>query len=251
LKDGRVLTGPSHAHIYDRLRDESGSYEAFIAHSPWVDGFVTDRGEFVDREQAHEIATSAGQVRADYGKGDAMDGFEPNRELSAEDVVESAACVVSTLLEDELDPDLEATLGELDWDAPKKRLKAGIEDDLYDRGWMSVEVHGEAKDETFTVIGTFFDQEHRAMWNEAGARAIPAPELTKESVRKFALFATNTLRGALRRAGFKFSNMRVEEVNTIYNTLDLESVEATLGDVSVEVSFNWIDWTTTFGNEPS
>lgn len=98
INTGRVLTGKNHAEIYDRLRDDAGSYEAFIAHSPWIDGFVTSARRFVDREEAFDIATRNDQVRSDYGKGDAMDGFEPDGELSAENLIENAAEIIRRLI---------------------------------------------------------------------------------------------------------------------------------------------------------
>lgn len=98
INTGQVLTGKNHAEIYDRLRDGVNSYEAFIAHSPWTDGFVTSARRFVDREEAYDIATRNAQVRSDYGQGDAMDGFEPDGQLSAEDLIENAAEIIRRLI---------------------------------------------------------------------------------------------------------------------------------------------------------
>lgn len=127
-----------------------------------------------------------------------------------------------------------------------KRIKESIEDYLYDKGWLSVHVTGEPNDELFEIHGTFMDHAHRAYWMNAGARVIGPPDLdgaekpihSKRSA--FARHAISTFKAAMRRTSWKFSNVRLEHVEEEYELLDLESDEASIGDVRVVLSFNFV-----------
>lgn len=129
--------------------------------------------------------------------------------------------------------------------AMAKYIKASIEDYLYDKNWLSVHVIGAGED-LWEIYGTFIDNDHRAYWMNAGARVIGPPDLdnTEKPIHSkryaFARYATNTFKGAMRRAGWNFSNVHLEHVEPAYTLLDLESVEASDGDVRVVLTFNFI-----------
>jgi len=60
LRDGEVLTAPKpkrHHHIFRDYYDEHND----VPLGP-IQGFVTDTGRFVDREEAWKIAEAAGQL---------------------------------------------------------------------------------------------------------------------------------------------------------------------------------------------
>lgn len=59
LRDGRLWTGKRHHLIMRQMADELGPGIAPI-NDP--QGFVTDDGRFVDREEAARIAFEAGQI---------------------------------------------------------------------------------------------------------------------------------------------------------------------------------------------
>lgn len=183
INTGQILTGTCHAAIYDQLRDDAGSYEAFIAHSPWTDGFVTSARRFVDREEAYDIATRNNQVRSDYGKGDAMDGFELDGKLSAEDLIENAAEIIRRLIPAE--PLVEARFPTM------KSIKKG-----------KVKL-SDAEREKVMAAG--------AVWHPASSGGKPIAGIWKSVVRGKTWYGCNThracackptLRGAI--AAFKF-----------------------------------------------
>lgn len=155
----------------------------------------------------------------------------------------NAQHIVNLLVED--DDALDDVLQDLEPRTVPEKVKASIEEYLMDRGWCTLRLNGGAGEETWEVVGTFIDNEHRAYWMNAGARAIGAPELDTQKVSAFATFASNTFRAAMKRAGWQISNVRRESVDTIYDVLDLEGEEAMNGDVAVTLSFNFIHWTTT------
>lgn len=156
----------------------------------------------------------------------------------------NAQRIVNKLVEDDGDA-LDDVLQDLEPRVVPEKVKESVSDYLMDRGWCTLGINGGAGDEAWEVIGTFMDNEHRAYWMNAGARAIGAPELTTESARVFSRYASTTFRAAMKRAGWQISNLRVESVDTVYDTLDLEGEQAMDGDVSVTMSFNFIHWTTT------
>ena len=92
LPDGTVRTGPFHNAIYDDIADEAGGYEGLMGriYDPTKpqdlqrakDGFMTNTGRFVTRQEAHSIAKAANQVAAH-----ARDEVE----LSSEDAMRSDA----------------------------------------------------------------------------------------------------------------------------------------------------------------
>jgi hypothetical protein len=75
LEDGTILTGKSHPEIIrDALEDP---IKAAGIHGKSVDGFVTDSGRFISREEASRVAEAAGQVRIGYADGGNKPGVSP------------------------------------------------------------------------------------------------------------------------------------------------------------------------------
>ncbi len=156
----------------------------------------------------------------------------------------NAQHIVNKLVEDDADA-LDDVLQDLEPRVVPEKVKASIRDYLTDHGWVSLGIVGGAGEETWEVTGTFIDNEHRAYWMNAGARAISAPEIDTDKARVFYKYAATTFRAAMKRAGWQISNLRMESVDTVYDVLDLEGEEATEGDISVTMSFNFIHWITT------
>ena len=58
--DGKVWTGRRHANIIGKIELEENL--DFIINSEYIQGFVTDTGQFVDREEAYKIAVICNQL---------------------------------------------------------------------------------------------------------------------------------------------------------------------------------------------
>jgi hypothetical protein len=62
--NGRVFTGPTHAHAIERAERELGVPYYDMQYGPFVDGFITNTGRYVSRWEAWEIARRAEQAKA-------------------------------------------------------------------------------------------------------------------------------------------------------------------------------------------
>lgn len=60
LSDGKVWTGRRHGDVIRKIIKETGIVT--VKHSEYMQGFVTDYGEFVDRYEAFRIAVECDQL---------------------------------------------------------------------------------------------------------------------------------------------------------------------------------------------
>ncbi len=63
--DEKVWTGHRHGDCISKImKDESMEWKA-VTHDKFIQGFVTDDGQFVDRHEAFKIAKECGQIKAE------------------------------------------------------------------------------------------------------------------------------------------------------------------------------------------
>ena len=58
--DGRVWTGKRHGDVIRKIMEE-GNVKT-VTHADFIQGFVTNEGQFVDRKEAFKIALSCNQL---------------------------------------------------------------------------------------------------------------------------------------------------------------------------------------------
>lgn len=58
--DGRVWTGRRHGDVIRKIVSEG--HAKAVTHSDFIQGFVTDDGQFVDRHEAYNIAVKCNQL---------------------------------------------------------------------------------------------------------------------------------------------------------------------------------------------
>ncbi len=83
MDDGTILTGRNHAEIVSKLQDKGVDLsDGNRAGDTMQDGFITDQGRFITREEAFKIADAADQLKPEQKAGTA--GFLDDGELVAE-----------------------------------------------------------------------------------------------------------------------------------------------------------------------
>jgi hypothetical protein len=70
-EDGLMVIGPRH---WDMVMHEQNKLIGINAHTA-EQGFIDQRGVFLNREEAFEVATAAGQIRQKTGKPDSTELF--------------------------------------------------------------------------------------------------------------------------------------------------------------------------------
>ncbi len=66
--DGKVWTGRRHGNCISKIFTESvelGEPADAVSRDKFIQGFVTDDGQFVDRHEAFRIAKECGQIKAE------------------------------------------------------------------------------------------------------------------------------------------------------------------------------------------
>jgi hypothetical protein len=58
--DGKVWTGKRHGDVFPKIIKELGIQT--VTHKEFIQGFVTDEGRFVDRQEAFKIAVACDQL---------------------------------------------------------------------------------------------------------------------------------------------------------------------------------------------
>ena len=60
VSDCKVWTGRRHSDVIKKIVEETGIRP--VKHSEYIQGFITDSGQFVDRKEAFIIATECNQL---------------------------------------------------------------------------------------------------------------------------------------------------------------------------------------------
>lgn len=81
LKDGTILTGETHTHIFSNavsdglfgeyaqeMDEDDPDWARMMKETGWENGFITNTGRFVGRKEAYRIARKATQVPANAGR---------------------------------------------------------------------------------------------------------------------------------------------------------------------------------------
>lgn len=66
IKDGRVWTGHRHGNIIQSILIELG--ENPLVKGNFVQGFITHKGKFLNRQEAYKVAVNCGQIKDEQGK---------------------------------------------------------------------------------------------------------------------------------------------------------------------------------------
>lgn len=147
--------------------------------------------------------------------------------------------IVSRLLEDDdeiIDPE-----AYVKGSTPSAELVQGtLRDELVERGWRKIGVRKEEQDfDGWLVSAGIMDPTHRATWENAGARVIPAPK-ESESLR---MTIMRWFKAAAKRAGMNVTAANIESLQPAYARLDLHNLpddfEDDEGDWRVAIRFDW------------
>lgn len=77
--NGKVYTGPTHSHAYDAASADMGAENFDLTFPSGVDGFVTNAGEFLTRQQAYIRGLEQGQYTMEgYDEAQKSEGFTPS-----------------------------------------------------------------------------------------------------------------------------------------------------------------------------
>jgi GH24 family phage-related lysozyme (muramidase) len=120
---------------------------------------------------------------------------------------------------------------------PSDEAQSILRDELVDMGWRHIRLT--LSDEGWLLHAGMIDPQHRAEWENSGARVAPAPQETPLLRPRI----MRTFKAAARRAGMDVSSAKLTSIRPAYDSHDLyyawEDFEDDPGDWEIEIELQW------------
>ena len=117
-------------------------------------------------------------------------------------------------------------------------IQGSLRDELVERGWRHIHVREEDDGEWVLEAGVL-DPNHRAHWENAGARVAPTPQESPDLRMKIMRW----FRAAAKRAGMQIESANLEDLRPAHEGIDLHAQYADFeddpGDWNVAIRFRW------------